>query len=389
MTRTRTEQSSGHSASMYPTADFDLAEFERILGAERRASSPRRSASTRPIRTATAEQVGTFVSRLKAVGGHQCRTPRRPAGRLAAHEDGDRAGLLPGVDLHRVRLPGLRPLPAQQRPGADGARVRARYPRARGDRQRPVPRPVRSGTGAKTRATRGASRRACSSSSTTALHYAGPTLTAQNMKKGLFAAPAARRSGSPTGLSGYGKTVGLPYDEYSLFGSDRALIWWDADQEGPTQATNSEGKGVFQFLNDGDNVGYNDFTKTTPKFFDPKASVFELNAADNYPGGVLPDAPTVHGVPLERRLSISPSDRGRAPRSIRYEDAERRAATTPPSTRRSVPVTNEAGRRAGKRRPPRARRQSFARAASSRAWWPSSAAHRTPGAPSACRSSLG
>ena len=120
------------------------------------------------------------------------------------------------------------------------------------------------------------------------LHYAGPTLTAQNMKKGLFAAPARETFGVSNGLSGYGKTVGLPYDEYSLFGSDRALIWWDADQEGPTQATNTEGKGVFQFLNDGDNVGYDDFTKTEPKFFDPKVSVFERNAADNYPGGVLP-----------------------------------------------------------------------------------------------------
>jgi hypothetical protein len=121
-----------------------------------------------------------------------------------------------------------------------------------------------------------------------ALHYAGPTLTAGNVQKGLFAAPALEIRGTPNGLSGFGKTVGLPYDEFSGFGADRALIWWDGNQEGPVQATNTEGKGVFEFLNEGKNVGYAAFTRTEPKFFDKSASVFQLKAADLFPGGVVP-----------------------------------------------------------------------------------------------------
>jgi len=130
------------------------------------------------------------------------------------------------------------------------------------------------------------------------LHYAGPTLTAANVQKGLFAKPAMEIRGSPNGLVGQGKTVGLPYDEYSGFGSDRALIWWDGNQEGPVQATNTEGKGVFEFLNEGKNVGYAGFTKTEPKFFDKSASVFQLEATDLFPGGVLPQPTPCRDCPV-------------------------------------------------------------------------------------------
>ena len=65
-----------------------------------------------------------------------------------------------------------------------------------------------------------------------AIHYAGPTLTAQNVQKGLFAVPAAggAAQGRVTFQSGYGRSVALPYDEYSALGTDKALIWWDADR---------------------------------------------------------------------------------------------------------------------------------------------------------------
>ena len=134
-----------------------------------------------------------------------------------------------------------------------------------------------------------------------ALHYAGPTLTAANVQQGLFAAPAWESRGAVNGLVGLGKTVGMPYDEYAPYGSDRALIWWDGNQEGPTQATNTEGKGVFEFLNDGKNVGYAAFTKTEPKFFDKSASVFQLKAADLYPGGVAPQPTPCPDCPVNGR----------------------------------------------------------------------------------------
>ena len=65
----------------------------------------------------------------------------------------------------------------------------------------------------------------------TYIQYAGPTLTAANVKKGLFSVPASggAATGTIAGQTGYGKTVGLPFDEYALFGTDRALVWWNAD----------------------------------------------------------------------------------------------------------------------------------------------------------------
>ena len=49
----------------------------------------------------------------------------------------------------------------------------------------------------------------------TALHYAGPTLTAANVKKGLFAAPKATNGTAGTSI-GFGNTAGMPYPEYRV-----------------------------------------------------------------------------------------------------------------------------------------------------------------------------
>jgi hypothetical protein len=121
----------------------------------------------------------------------------------------------------------------------------------------------------------------------TAMHYAGPDLTAKNVQKGLFAAPAQTIPKVAIGLWGYGKTVGTPYNAVGANGSDRALIWWDPDTEGQALAT-PLGKGVWQYLDNGENVSYQNFTKTEPKFFDKKVSVTQRNALDYYPGGVAP-----------------------------------------------------------------------------------------------------
>jgi hypothetical protein len=129
------------------------------------------------------------------------------------------------------------------------------------------------------------------------MHYAGPTLTANNLKKGLFAAPSQETVGASIGLSGFGKTVGTPYDEYAAFGSDRALVWWSSDTTGPAQATNTVGKGLFMYLNEGESLALDQITKQTPKFFDEGASVSQRNAADLYPGNVVPTTVPCKGCP--------------------------------------------------------------------------------------------
>ena len=121
------------------------------------------------------------------------------------------------------------------------------------------------------------------------MQYAGPTLTAQNVKKGLFSVPAlgGAASGSIAFQFGYGKTVGLPYDSYALLGSDRALAWWNPDVTASSQAVNIVGKGVFMYMDNGTRLDYKGFTKAQPKFFDEKGAVSEAPIGALFPTGVV------------------------------------------------------------------------------------------------------
>jgi hypothetical protein len=79
------------------------------------------------------------------------------------------------------------------------------------------------------------------------IHTAGPKLTPQTFQQGLFSMPAAggAAQGYPTGMmAGYGRTAGLPYDEYMSVGLDFAAVWWDPDTRGPAQGTGVDGTGV-------------------------------------------------------------------------------------------------------------------------------------------------
>ena len=272
--------------AIYPTVDFDLAGFERVLGqnggklSEKLGFDPADSQGTQ-------QQMATFVGRLKSSGVTSVVLLADPATvstimTTATEQDYFPEWIYTGFDYQDYGLFG-RNNDQQQMAHAFGLGVLG--PAVTGINPSLDPFQWYWGT---TQGNTWSVAPGLFEFVYDALHYAGPTLTAANVQKGLFAAPALEVRGSPNGLVGYGKTVGLPYDEFSGFGSDRALIWWDGNQEGPIQATNTEGKGVFEFLNEGKNVGYAAFTKTEPKFFDKSASVFQLKAADLNPGGVAP-----------------------------------------------------------------------------------------------------
>ena len=112
------------------------------------------------------------------------------------------------------------------------------------------------------------------------------------MKKGLFSVPATGGAAQGTVVfqSGYGKTVGLPYDEYSLLGTDRAFAYWNSDITVPTQLINIPGKGAFMYMDGAKRYNYKGFPKTEPKFFDSKGAVTQLTAESQFPGGVLAPA---------------------------------------------------------------------------------------------------
>ena len=123
-----------------------------------------------------------------------------------------------------------------------------------------------------------------------AIQGAGPTLTVENVKKGFFSTPAA--GGAADGIvsfqSGYGRTVGLPYDEYFGLGTDVGLIWWNPNITGGANAVAAAvGKGKWMYLEGGKRFSFGSFPKGA-KFFDLAASVSEVPASATRIGGVVP-----------------------------------------------------------------------------------------------------
>ena len=136
-----------------------------------------------------------------------------------------------------------------------------------------------------------------------AMQAAGPKLTAANVKQGLFAVPASggASNGTISYQSGYGRTVGLPYDEYLGLGTDVEMIWWNPNLE--TDGTNAvekfPGKGRFMYLNDGKRFSFGQFPKSEPKFFDESASIYQYPPEKAYSTGKVPAAMPCTGCPSE------------------------------------------------------------------------------------------
>ncbi len=126
-----------------------------------------------------------------------------------------------------------------------------------------------------------------------ALMYAGPTLTPKNVQKGFFATPAMGGAASDmtvTFEAAFGKTAGLPYNEYMTLGTDFAPVWFDATATGASQVTNTNGKGLTMYVNDAKRYHAGSWPKTTFKFFDPTGAV---SVFDTSPLPTDPPAPCV------------------------------------------------------------------------------------------------
>jgi hypothetical protein len=101
------------------------------------------------------------------------------------------------------------------------------------------------------------------------LHYAGPNLTPETFKRGMFSLPpqGGAASGHVTTVQmAMGKGAGLPYDLY-MWGGDFALVWWDATVEGPSNVVPIDGKGKWVFLEGGKRFRAGDLPKKEPSFF--------------------------------------------------------------------------------------------------------------------------
>ena len=114
----------------------------------------------------------------------------------------------------------------------------------------------------------------------TGVMQAGPKLTPQTFQQALF-------SGGPSGgaasnsvqsyMSGFGRSAGLPYDEYSTIGLDYAMMWWNPNATGKSKISPVEGKGMFMYLNNGKRYHAGQWPKGEPKFFDPGASIMQFD----------------------------------------------------------------------------------------------------------------
>ena len=83
------------------------------------------------------------------------------------------------------------------------------------------------------------------------IHAAGPKLTPQTFRQGLFSIPATGGAASgetTTFLRGFGRTPGLPYDEYLILTLDFAPVWWDSETIGASTGTGTAAKGAMWYL---------------------------------------------------------------------------------------------------------------------------------------------
>jgi hypothetical protein len=111
------------------------------------------------------------------------------------------------------------------------------------------------------------------------IQTAGPQLTAKTFQQGLFSIPAfgGAAQGYTTGaLAGYGRTPGLPYDEYLNLGLDFGPMWWDADSTGLSNGTGISGKGVVRYVDGGKRYNSGNWPKKPFAWFEKEGSVVDF-----------------------------------------------------------------------------------------------------------------
>lgn len=116
------------------------------------------------------------------------------------------------------------------------------------------------------------------------VHMAGPKLTPQTFRRGLFSIPL--RGGAASGqvqsfMNGYGPTPGLPYEVYSQVGLDYAIMWWNPNEAGKGKIIFDEGVGKFMYIDGAKRYAYGvkgaDWKKGEPELFDPSISISKFD----------------------------------------------------------------------------------------------------------------
>jgi len=95
-------------------------------------------------------------------------------------------------------------------------------------------------------------------------------------------------------MFGYGRSSGLPYDEYSQVGLDYMLMWWNKDVSGPGKILFNDGKGRFCYPDNATRYYASKWPKSAPKLFDMSNSICQY---DSLPESDIPPEFPCKGCP--------------------------------------------------------------------------------------------
>jgi hypothetical protein len=124
------------------------------------------------------------------------------------------------------------------------------------------------------------------------ISLAGPKLTPARFRQALFSVPASGGAASnqvESFMTGLGRTVGLPYDEYSTAGVDFAVIWWDPSEVGKGKLLFDDGVGRFMYIDNARRYYAGQWTKGEPKLFDTSNAISQFNGLPK--SDAVPDYP--------------------------------------------------------------------------------------------------
>jgi hypothetical protein len=108
---------------------------------------------------------------------------------------------------------------------------------------------------------------------------AGPKLTPKTFQQGLFSVPAqgGAATGDPSGSQiAYGRTAGLPYDEYMQIGTDFAPVWYDKETVDFSNIYPISGKGVEWYVDGARRYAAGTWPTKPFKFFDKEGAVVKF-----------------------------------------------------------------------------------------------------------------
>jgi hypothetical protein len=118
------------------------------------------------------------------------------------------------------------------------------------------------------------------------ISYAGPKLTPKTFQQGFFSVPAsggAADNDPNSVLHGYGRTPGLPYDEYLRGSQDFTAVWWDPTAPGVKFGSLPPGQGAYYYLDGAKRYHAGTWPTKPMKFFDKSNSTTTINFTSPQP----------------------------------------------------------------------------------------------------------